>query len=121
MFIGTSHSLSEPQAFEDGVDVLQVEGRVEAALELVRREPRRHAGIGREELEERLALFPGAHGVTLHDLVGDLARAPEEWLISRSCHRATFSRAASALVRTRRARPQMRSASSGLRLCGMAL
>src|SRR3989442_1484833 len=52
---------------------------------------------------------------------GRMTRSTEEWLISRSCHRATFSRAASALVRTRRARPQMRSASSGLRLCGMAL
>ena len=41
--------------------------------------------------------------------------------MSRSCHRATFSTAASALLRSRRARPQMRSASSGLRLCGIAL
>jgi len=41
--------------------------------------------------------------------------------MSRSCHRATFSTAASALVRISRASPQMRSASSGFRLCGMEL
>ena len=41
--------------------------------------------------------------------------------MSRSCHSATFSTAASALVRSSRARPQIRSASSGLRLCGIAL
>src|SRR6184192_4034342 len=52
---------------------------------------------------------------------GKITRSTDEWLMSRSCHSATFSSAASALVRTRRARPQIRSASSGLRLCGMAL
>ncbi len=41
--------------------------------------------------------------------------------MSRSCHRATFSSAAVAWPRSRRASPQMRSASSGLRLWGIAL
>src|SRR2546427_634945 len=41
--------------------------------------------------------------------------------MSRSCHRATFSSAAVAWPRSRRASPQIRSASSGLRLWGIAL
>ena len=41
--------------------------------------------------------------------------------MSRSCHRATFSSAASAFVRTRRARPHTCSQETGLRLCGIAL
>ena len=43
------------------------------------------------------------------------------WLMSRSCQRATFSRAAMALPRRTRARPVRRSHVMGLRLCGMAL
>ena len=43
------------------------------------------------------------------------------WLMSRSCQRATFSRAATALPRSTRARPVSRSQVMGLRLCGMAL
>ena len=39
--------------------------------------------------------------------------------MSRSPHRATFSRAGMALPRMVRARPQIRSASSGLRLWGI--
>src|SRR6266705_2705766 len=50
-----------------------------------------------------------------------MTRSTDEWLMSRSCHRATFSSAASAFVRISRARPQTRSASSGLRLCGMPI
>ena len=43
------------------------------------------------------------------------------WLMSRSCQRATFSSAATALPRSTRARPVRRSQVMGLRLCGMAL
>src|SRR6058998_1668151 len=41
--------------------------------------------------------------------------------MSRSCHSATFSSAASAFPRRSRARPQIRSESSGFRLWGIAL
>ena len=41
--------------------------------------------------------------------------------MSRSCQSAMFSRPTSASARSRRARPLIRSASTGLRLCGMAL
>src|SRR2546422_865793 len=41
--------------------------------------------------------------------------------MSRSCHSATFSNAASAFPRRSRARPQIRSESSGFRLWGIAL
>ncbi len=41
--------------------------------------------------------------------------------MSRSCQSATFSRAATALPRSTRARPVRRSQVIGLRLCGMAL
>ena len=40
--------------------------------------------------------------------------------MSRSCHRATFSNPTIADARTTRASPQMRSATFGLRLCGIA-
>ena len=40
--------------------------------------------------------------------------------MSRSCQSATFSRPTSAAARTTRARPQIRSATIGLRLCGIA-
>ena len=40
--------------------------------------------------------------------------------MSRSCHRATFSRAGTTPARTTRARPQSRSDRHGLRLCGIA-
>ncbi len=40
--------------------------------------------------------------------------------MSRSCHRAMFSSAATALPRTTRAKPQIRSQVIGLRLCGIA-
>ena len=40
--------------------------------------------------------------------------------MSRSCQRATFSRPTCAAPRTTRARPQIRSAVIGLRLCGIA-
>ena len=40
--------------------------------------------------------------------------------MSRSCQSATFSSPTSAAARTTRARPQMRSATTGLRLCGIA-
>ena len=39
--------------------------------------------------------------------------------MSRSCQTATFSRPTSAAARTTRARPQIRSATFGLRLCGI--
>src|SRR5206468_1905903 len=41
--------------------------------------------------------------------------------MSRSCHRATFSSAAWAFALITRLSPQMRSDSSGLRLCGIGL
>ena len=47
-------------------------------------------------------------------------RSAEEWEMSRSCQRATFSSPTSAFARTTRAIPQMRSAVIGLRLCGIA-
>ena len=40
--------------------------------------------------------------------------------MSRSCQRATFSSPTSAAARTTRASPQIRSATIGLRLCGIA-
>ena len=40
--------------------------------------------------------------------------------MSRSCHNATFSSPTTAAPRTTRARPQIRSATTGLRLCGIA-
>ena len=47
-------------------------------------------------------------------------RSADECEMSRSCHSATFSRPTSAAPRTTRARPQIRSATIGLRLCGIA-
>ena len=40
--------------------------------------------------------------------------------MSRSCQSATFSRPTTAAARTTRASPQMRSATFGFRLCGIA-
>ena len=48
-----------------------------------------------------------------------MMRSADEWLMSRSPHKATFSIAVSAWPLISRASPQMRSESSGLRLCGM--
>ena len=48
-----------------------------------------------------------------------MTRSADEWEISRSCQRATFSHAAKLLPRTTRAKPQMRSDNSGFRLCGI--
>ena len=47
-------------------------------------------------------------------------RSADEWEMSRSCQRATFSRPTSEFARTTRARPQIRSATTGFRLCGIA-
>ena len=49
-----------------------------------------------------------------------MMRSAEEWLISLSCHRATFSREVRAYPRTNLARPHVRSQSSGFFLWGMA-
>src|SRR5713101_1769161 len=49
-----------------------------------------------------------------------MMRSTDECEMSRSCHRATFSKAACAFERTTRARPQICSQVTGLRLCGMA-
>ena len=49
-----------------------------------------------------------------------MMRSTELWEMSRSCQSATFSNAAWALARTTRARPQICSQPTGLRLCGMA-
>ena len=40
--------------------------------------------------------------------------------MSRSCHRGTFSKPTRAAARTIRASPEIRSATFGLRLCGIA-
>ena len=53
-------------------------------------------------------------------LSGTITRSTELWLMSRSCQRATFSRAARAFARTTRARPLTCSQPTGLRLWGMA-
>ena len=53
-------------------------------------------------------------------LSGKMMRSAELWLMSRSCQRATFSMPTSALPRSTRAQPAMRSLRMGLRLCGMA-
>ena len=53
-------------------------------------------------------------------LSGSTTRSAELWLMSRSCHSATFSMPTSALPRSTRAQPAMRSLRIGLRLCGMA-
>src|SRR3954469_9512602 len=47
-------------------------------------------------------------------------RSADEWEMSRSCQRATFSRATSEHPRTTRASPQIRSAPTGFRLWGIA-
>ncbi len=47
-------------------------------------------------------------------------RSADECEMSRSCHSATFSSPTSAAPRTTRARPQIRSATTGFRLCGIA-
>src|SRR5207253_7198996 len=49
-----------------------------------------------------------------------MMRSTEECEISRSCHRATFSKPAWALDRTTRARPLICSQVTGFRLCGIA-
>ena len=51
---------------------------------------------------------------------GRIIRSTDEWEISRSCHSATSSNAACAFERTTRARPQICSETTGLRLWGMA-
>ena len=51
---------------------------------------------------------------------GRIRRSAEEWLISLSCHSATFSSAVTEWPRMSRASPQTRSESSGFFLCGMA-
>ena len=51
---------------------------------------------------------------------GPIIRSTEEWLMSRSCHSATFSIAGTTVIRTSRARPVRFSVSTGLRLCGIA-
>src|SRR5881398_3793453 len=51
---------------------------------------------------------------------GKMMRSALEWLMSRSCHSATFSSATTAFPRTTRAKPLSRSLVIGLRLCGMA-
>ena len=53
-------------------------------------------------------------------LSGTITRSTDEWLMSRSCHKATFSSAAIAFARTSRARPVTCSHPTGLRLWGMA-
>ena len=53
------------------------------------------------------------------ELSGRIIRSADEWLMSRSCHNATFSSAGTELPLTSLARPQMRSVSSGFRLWGM--
>ena len=50
---------------------------------------------------------------------GRIRRSADEWDMSRSPHSATFSSAVTECPRIRRASPQMRSLSSGLRLWGM--
>ena len=47
-------------------------------------------------------------------------RSADECEMSRSCQSGTFSRPTIAAARTTRARPQIRSATFGLRLCGIA-
>ena len=51
---------------------------------------------------------------------GRMTRSTELCEMSRSCHSAIFSSAAWALARTTRARPQICSLPTGLRLCGIA-
>ena len=52
---------------------------------------------------------------------GSTIRSALECVMSRSCHSATFSSPTWALPRRTRASPQMRSQTTGLRLCGIAL
>ncbi len=51
---------------------------------------------------------------------GASTRSTDECEMSRSCHSATFSSAGTTAARTSRASPVRFSASTGLRLCGMA-
>ena len=51
---------------------------------------------------------------------GSTTRSTDEWLMSRSCHSAWFSKPATAYARSRRAMPHTRSQRTGLRLCGIA-
>ena len=49
-----------------------------------------------------------------------VTRSAEECEMSRSCQSATFSRPTIEAARTTRASPQIRSATTGFRLCGIA-
>ena len=51
---------------------------------------------------------------------GAIIRSTEEWDISRSCHKATFSKAGLTELRTIRAKPVRFSLKTGLRLWGIA-
>ena len=51
---------------------------------------------------------------------GPMPRSTDEWEMSRSCHKATFSIAGTTHIRTRRARPVRFSVRMGLRLWGIA-
>ena len=52
---------------------------------------------------------------------GKITRSADECEMSRSCQSATFSSAACAFPRITRASPEIRSHTTGFRLCGMAL
>src|SRR6266566_2001298 len=49
-----------------------------------------------------------------------MIRSADEWLMSRSCQSAVFSRAVTRCPRTTRASPHTRSVMTGFRLCGIA-
>ena len=49
---------------------------------------------------------------------GRMTRSAEEWEMSRSCQRATFSKATWALARITRARPEICSRGDGVALVG---
>ena len=51
---------------------------------------------------------------------GSTIRSADEWEMSRSCQSGMFSSPTTAAPRTTRARPEIRSATFGFRLCGIA-
>ena len=63
---------------------------------------------------------PVEHVVECENASGRTTRSALEWEMSRSCQSATFSSPTAAAARTTLARPQIRSATMGLRLCGIA-
>ena len=102
---GLDEREQQPLAEEEAAAELEV---ARASARAGRRGPRRARRTGRACSRAR-GTRPGS-----------TTRSAEECEMSRSCQSATFSRPTTAAARTTRARPQIRSATTGFRLCGIA-